>query len=406
VDASAFVFATDLADEGVDAVLGNLQERAGLTGVMPAFAYHAARDVFPHNPKRKIVLLDRGECFHRPDPSCYDGLRIRPRVSALAEEQDVLAETCAKAAGRGLQVHAWTVFLHLDRPGEHLECVTRNAYGDPYPADLCPANPDVRDYALALVRDVARYGVTSIAAEALHYQGLEHGYHHERYFIGLGPRARFLLGVCFCVHCLAAAARRGVDAARVQAAVRGELEAVFSGDKPVADEDELARDGLADVAGGELVRYLDAREETVAALAADAAEAASTHGTRLSFIELAGAVKGYATGRPGGDPAADGSWRLGVDLARLGEACPEVEVLGYTADVDRLRLDLDAYRRRLGDCSLALALRPSPPDCETPDNLAAKVRLAREAGVSRVDFYHYGFVRLQALDWIRAALAA
>ena len=39
-------------------------------------------------------------------------------------------------------------------------------------------------------------------------------------------------------------------------------------------------------------------------------------------------------------------------------------------------------------------------------NLAAKVRLARELGVARVDFYHYGFLRLGALDWIRAAIEA
>ena len=51
-------------------------------------------------------------------------------------------------------------------------------------------------------------------------------------------------------------------------------------------------------------------------------------------------------------------------------------------------------------------MRPSPPDCVAPENLAAKVRLARELGVTRVDFYHYGFVRLGALDWIRAAIEA
>ena len=33
-------------------------------------------------------------------------------------------------------------------------------------------------------------------------------------------------------------------------------------------------------------------------------------------------------------------------------------------------------------------------------------RLARELGVTRVDFYHYGFVHLGALDWIRAAIEA
>jgi hypothetical protein len=404
LETSAFAFATDLADEGVETVLTNIQERAGLDGITPAFVYHAARDVFPHNPKRRVHLLDRGELCFRPDPARYEGLRIQPRVSPVAHEHDVLAETCRAAEQRGLRVHAWTVFLHFDRPDEYPGCVTRNAFGDPYPADLCPANPDVRAYVRALVSDVARYEVATILSESLHYHGLEHGYHHERYFIQLGARARFLLGLCFCEHCSVAAGRLGVDSGAVRNAVREELERVFAGGGPARHDDELTREELLAIADGELAAYLDARAETVATLVAEATEVAAARGRRFVFLELAGAVKGYATGRPAGSPAAEISWRVGVDLARLQRVCGEVEVVGYAADPERLRLDLEAYTQHLGDCPAALALRPSPPDCETPENLAAKVRLARELGVARVDFYHYGFVRLEALDWIRAAV--
>lgn len=406
LETSAFAFATDLADEGVNVVLANLQERGGLSGITPAFVYHAARDVFPHNPRRKVHLLDRGEFFFQPDPARYEELRIQPRVNAVAREHDVLADTCRAAAARGMGVHAWTVFLHADRPDEYADCAPRNAFGDPYPADLCPANPDVRGYVRALVADISRYEVSTILAESLHYHGLEHGYHHERYFIDLGPRARYLLGLCFCDHCLAAARRLGVDGDAVQAAVRDELERVFAGEAPDRDALELARDELSAIADGELDAYLDARAETVATLVAEATEIASAHGRRFVFLELAGAAKGYASGRPSGAPAADTAWRLGVDLGRLQRAGAEVEVLGYAADVERLRFDLEAYRRDLGDGPVAVALRPSPPDCATPENLAAKMRLARELGVTRVDFYHYGFVRLDALDWMRAAIEA
>lgn len=407
LETSTFAFATDLSDEGVATVLANVEERAGLNGITPAFVYHAARDVFPHNSKRKVQFLDRGEFFFRPDAALYTGLRIQPRISRLAQEHDVLAETCRAAATRGLGVHAWTVFLHLDRPDEYPDCVTRNAFGDPYPADLCPANPDVRAYVRALVADVSRYEVTTILAESLHYHGLEHGYHHERYFIHLGARARFLLGLCFCEHCLAAAGRHGVDGAEVRAAVRDELEAGFA-DAALAGrhEDEPSQPELGEIAAGQMAAYLEARAETVATLAAEATELADARGRRFVFLELAGAVKGYATGRPAGGPAADISWRVGVDLERLRRACREVEVLGYAADRERLTLDLETYRGRLGDCCVGIALRPSPPDCESPGDLAAKVRLARELGVSRIDFYHYGFVRLEALDWIRAAVDA
>jgi hypothetical protein len=405
LETSAYAFASDLAGEGVDTVLENIQERAGLTGISPAFVYHAARDVFPHNPKRKVDFLDRGAFFFPPDRALYEGLRIKPRVSPAALEHDVLGETCRKAAARGLSVHAWTVFLHADRPEENLDCVTQNAFGDRYPTELCPANPDVRAYVRAVVADVARYEVETIIGESLQYHGLEHGHHHERYFIELGARGRFLLGLCFCEHCLARAGAAGVDGRAVQAAVREELQRVFD-DPPPAGEPEIERDTLAAIADGQLTAYLDMRAETVTTLAAEAAEVAAAGGTRLALMDLSGAVKGYATGRPAGAAAAEIAWRVGLDLPQLGRAFLELEVLGYAADVDRLRIDLEAYRQQLGEASIGLALRPSLPDCDTPENLAAKLRLARELGVARVDFYHYGFVRLAALDWIRSAVEA
>jgi hypothetical protein len=49
-------------------------------------------------------------------------------------------------------------------------------------------------------------------------------------------------------------------------------------------------------------------------------------------------------------------------------------------------------------------MRPVAPDCDSPGNLAAKLRVARAAGVDRVDFYHYGMAPLSALDRIREAL--
>ena len=141
-------------------------------------------------------------------------------------------------------------------------------------------------------------------------------------------------------------------------------------------------------------------------LAAEAAEVAAAAGKPFVFMDPSGAVKGYATGRPSGGPAADISWRLGVDLEGLGRVCQGFAVLAYAADVDRVRLDLGAYSRALGGLPLSVCLRPSPPDCESVENLAAKIALAREHGVGGLHFYHYGFVRLEALDMIRDALEA
>jgi hypothetical protein len=401
LETSAFAFASDLADEGVDAVLANVQERAGLGGITPAFSYHALRDVFPHNPRRKVRLQPHGALYFPPDLSLYG--RIRPRVDAEAAETGVLAETCRAAAARGMRVDAWTIFLHADRPDENQDCVTVNAFGDRYPADLCPAHPDVRAYARALVADVCRYEIGSIFAESLHYHPVEHGHEHERYLIELGTKARYLLGLCFCEHCLARASASGVDGGAVRDAVRGELERAFARrDEAVTGELEQAM--LADVAGGELLDYLAVRAATVTALAAEAAEVADAAGKRFVFMDPSGAVKGYWTGKPEGDPAATIGWRLGIDLPALARVCPEVQALAYAADVERVRLDLEAYRSVLGDATVSVVLRPIPPDCETAENLAAKLALVRELG-TWAGIYHYGFLRLETLDLIREAFA-
>jgi hypothetical protein len=407
VKTSLFAFATDLDDEGLGIVLDNVQNRAGAGGLTVAASYHEGRDLFPHNPVRKVRFLEGGALFFRPDPGRYDGLRIQPHISELARETDVFGELCAEADRRGLEVHAWTVFLHNDTLGvRYPECAPRNAFGDPYVTDLCPANPDVRAYARALAGDVARLGVTSVFAESLHYHPLEHGYAHERYFIELGPLSRYLLGLCFCEHCLAAARERGVDGEAVARFAREELELVFERAGTEAPREDVVREEVAALASGELGGYLKARDATVASLAGAAASAARDEGASFSFMDLSGAVKGYATGRPTGEAAPTIAWKLGVDLTTVGQACGSIAAIGYATDPERLRYDLEAYRAVAPGAGISVAMRPMAPDCDSAENLAAKLRVAREVGVERAHLYHYGFMRLESLDLVQEALAA
>jgi len=74
--------------------------------------------------------------------------------------------------------------------------------------------------------------------------------------------------------------------------------------------------------------------------------------------------------------------------------------MGYAADPAWVARDLDTY----GQDAVSVIFRPSTPDCDSADNLRAKVALARARELERVDFYHYGLMRLDALDLIRAAL--
>src|SRR5215211_6437590 len=276
METSMLAFATDLRDEGTGTVLDNVGNRAGVEGLTMAVAYHDARDIFPHNPVRKVRYVEGGAVFFPPDIARYEGMRLQPRVSELVRTGDPLGELCEAAGERGMSVNAWAVFLHNDRLGfTRPECATQNAFGDRYLTDLCPSNPEVRLYVRTLAADIARYGVSTILSESLHFHGLEHGYHHERYFEELGSIGLYLLGLCFCDHCLEAARRRGVEAEMVYGSVRDELERRFADGSGSEDPEELTREDLEPFGGEQMLGYLDTRTETVTSLVDEVARAAS-----------------------------------------------------------------------------------------------------------------------------------
>jgi hypothetical protein len=317
---------------------------------------------------------------------------------------DPLEALLSAARLRDVDVHAWAIFLHHDRIGEHLAYTPRNAFGDPIKTDLCASNPAARAWSRALARDVASRGVSSIFAEAVQFFPLEHGVHHERYFLDLGPRTRFLLGLCFCDSCLAVARSQGIDGVRLRAWVAGQITQALDGEVDDAPG-ELSRAEIGELAGGDLGAWLRMREGVVTSLTLELREVVAEFGVRLTLMDPSGARKGYATGRPTGDPSPTIAWQLGMDLAGLSSATDAVEMIGYAADAAWIANDVAAYRKFLGEgTGLNVALRPAPPDSSTAENLRAKVELATRAGVRRVDFYHYGLIRLDALDRIRLAL--
>ena len=405
--ATMFAFATDLADEGVEVVLDNLQQRAGVSGVSLATAYHHARDIFPHNPVRKVRYLEGGTVFFQPDPAEYESTSLKPMPSALARERDMLAELVAATDARGMVAHSWTVYMHNSRLGRlHPEACQRNVFGDPYQSALCPANPDARTYARALSRDSARRGVKQILSESLSYHSLQHGDHHERYFLKFDARIHFLMSLCFCPHCLRWASEAGVDGAGIHGWARAELERFFDDSAAETDIAELSRADAAAMAGGEMGGLLDVREQVITSLNAEIADdVARVSDARFQAIDMAGAARGYATGRPQGGPVLEYAWDAGVNVPAMAAVTHGLAAIGYAFDVERVRFDLEAYRKILPSGKpLSLALRPMAPDADGPENLTAKVRLARDMEIAWIDFYHYGLARLESLDWIGQAM--
>jgi len=401
MESSLYAHPEDLRGEGI----GPVADRAlgyGCDGLTVAAAYHRARDVTPHGRSRVTMRRDG---VHFPLPAgLWDGLRLVPPSQDDAGD-GMLAGLRQVTRQRGTRLHGWTVFLHNTTLGlAHPDVTQENCFGDrAAPADLCPSHPDVRAYAIALARSVARLGVDTVLAESLHFGVFGHGYHHERCFVDLGPVEEFLLGLCFCPHCRARAAQAGVDAQAARVAAARITAGVLDGGAPVPGELSLA--GLAERAGDALARYVEARTATVTTLVASVAQAVADEGSQLVFLDLAGAIKGYADGLPTGGLTCEAAWQAGIDPAAIGPVTDGYAILGYARDPARLSADVAAYRSALGASGrLRVTLRPGRPDTPSAANLADKVRLVATAA-DAVDFYSYGLFPLPVLDRIPAALA-
>ena len=408
VRSSLLAFATDLLDEGLETVAENVQERGGAGGITLAAAYHDARDVFPHNPKRVVYFQEPGAIFFQPTPQRFRDLKLQPVVSGLIGDRDLVAELVDLADRRELDANAWVVLLHVDRGRAIEDFAHRNVFGDPYLTQLCPSNPDVRAYAHALIADVASRGVDAILMEAFHFLPFPHGYHHERAFIEIDALTSFLLSLCFCDSCARAAAEQGVDVASLRDAVQATIrQGLLSGEPNEVEVDEPAL--VRSMFGGELGGLLAARVDAVTSLVAECVEAAREveAQTVVSPVDPSGAIKGYVGGQPTGPPAPSISWRLGIELEQLAKVADAVEVMAYASTAERVLVDLEAYAQAFaGSSKLGVILRPLRPDCDSAENLRSKVEVASSLGFDRVDFYHYGLTRLDALDWIKLALPA
>jgi hypothetical protein len=383
MNSAMFAFVDDLVDSGDMARIAGY----GCDAIAVAAAYHQARDVTPHG-RTRVTLRRDGLCF--PLPADVFGALVPP--VAQAGSLDAIRENCAE---RGLSLYGWTVFLHNTTLGlAHPGLTQRNCFGEhAAPADLCPAHPEVRAYSANLARAVARTGVSAIVAESLHFGAFGHGYHHERSFVDLGPLADFLLGLCFCAACHppAAAVRQARDA--VARALAGD---------PLPHE--LTRENLAEHIGLELAAFVDRRRDLVTELVGEVAKALAEEGCAFTYLDITGALKGYADGAPTGALTAHDSWRLGIDVSAISPLVTSYSMLAYTRDETRIAADVRAYRAAIGERELRVVLRPGLPDTGAAGHLAAKVRAAREAGADAIDFYNYGMSPLPVLDRIPGAL--
>jgi hypothetical protein len=392
-----WLYPWDALDEGPSQVLDAVAIRAGVDGVALAVAYHSGMFVLPHNPKRKLLYPSPG-LFFAPDLPRYAGLAIQPIVNDLAAS-GIVENLRAETSARGMPLAAWVVCLHNSGLGAaYPEATMVTAFGDRHRPNLCPANPDVRAYLRAFFGDVAARGFDRIVVESLEYMPFEHGYHHEVIGFPLSPYASFLLGLCFCEHCLAAARADGVDATAVHRFVRDELEAVFAGNA-AAGRDGIAWPDLRALAGGELGGFQDTRRRVVTSLFAEVRDAwPAQAGPTLDLCDFA------PLWSLGWDGAALPS---GLDLAGIAPFVDAAYPCPYFTDPVQITAAMVEYRAK---APAAWPVRPIvraiAPQVESREALLAQMLACPPETIDGFGFYNYGFLRLPTLDWIREGLAA
>jgi hypothetical protein len=383
-----YAYPWDLADEGVVDAIGEITA-LGIDTLTIAGSYHAGKFLRPHGRSRRVFFPEDGTVYFEAEPARYGA--IKPIRASLVQERDVLREATAHPH---VAANAWLVLLHNSRLGElHPQSTVRNVFGDPYVYSLCPSAPDAREYAVALSKDVTdNYAVTGISLETPGFLPYAHGYHHEFAMVKPNRWLESRLGLCFCDHCVGNAAAAGIDADRLRATMREEVETYLAGDADVPD-DMAEAFWLSDVAAeGTLSSYLQWRCGVVTTLVREIRAAVRADATVAIIPSVA---------RP-----TCGAWYEGSDLRALAEAAGIVEACFYEPSVERIRADVrDTQRRLKGAGTLRGILRPGFPDLQSRSDLVAAVEALRDAGVSGIAFYNYGHLRRSNLAWIADALA-
>lgn len=388
-EVSVWAYPWDMHDLGLEAAMTTLAG-VGAGMVSLATSYHAGRFLQPGNPTRRVYYPQDGTVYYKVDPFRWAGAEIVPlQADIVRTEGDKLAELVKRRDKGGPGISCWTVCLHNTRLGLlHPDHVVRTAHGDAQHYGLCPSSPAARAYVVGLVREIAeRYHPDRIELESPDFLGFSHGYHHEKDGLAVLPEDDFLLGLCFCAHCLTRSKAAGIDGDAARAAVVALLDAAFARELPETqflDFPALGLEAFAKLPA--LYAYLLWRSEPVTSLLAEI-KAVVPSDVRLLLIDF------------------EGSWWGGVDVAAIAPHLDGLLHCAYFTPVDRIPALLAGARSVLGPTKTLIAgFQLFHPNVKDRADLEARVAAAGPS-VDGYNFYNLGLVPPKRLDWIRTAVA-
>jgi hypothetical protein len=354
----------------------------GIDSVTLAATYHSTRAATPLHPRHQLVDAHDAALYRPVRPAAWPGRRLTPISPQWMDEPDPFAFSAVRLREAGLRVSAWIVLTHNTRLGRaYPDVAVVNCFGEPYPYALCPANPEVRDYAALLAAEAVRdVEVDAVSLEACGQLGLGHLGHHEKTDGAWTPFAQRLLSICCCGACQRSWQSSGLDVPALLEALRCAVrEEAMKGGGPFTAE-SVRRGPLL----SQLEVVLGERQA-----AADALRVAVLAGLPSGVpVTLHAHPDPWTTGP---SPGVAGPAPAGVDALLVPCWPTAVGTAETVAAAAKTGLPVDAY---------VTVLAPVEPEA-----LAGHVARLREAGASRLSLYHLGLAprwRLRLLSELAA----
>ncbi|GHJ43685.1 hypothetical protein Cs7R123_10270 [Catellatospora sp. TT07R-123] len=202
-------------------------EQTGADAVTLAVTYHSTRAATPLHPSRRLVDARYAALYRPVREQAWAGRRLVPQAPDwLPGHEDPAAEAVAVLRAAGIAVNAWIVLAHSTRLGlAHPDLTVRNCFGERYSYALCPAQPQVREHCAVLAAEALRgLPVGGVSLESAGQMGVAHVGCHEKTDGAFPPLVQRALSVCCCDACATAWTLRGLDPARVAAALRESIQ--------------------------------------------------------------------------------------------------------------------------------------------------------------------------------------
>lgn len=380
-----YAYVWDFIDEGLDNVLERIRH-LGIDAVAVAVSYHAGKFILPHNPNAKVYFPEDGTVYFTPRTKYYPGI-IRPAVASILNSSDVLSAIDRKCEEYGIKLHAWTVCMHNTRLGsKHPEFTVRNVFGDQYPYSLCPAQPEVAEYALGLISDLAdNYNLDTIFLESLGYMGFSHGYHHEFFGVKLHPSADALLSLCFCDRCVAEAKKTGIDIDRVKKICEYHITESIE-NSPDRSEYELQElTGLHP----ELAAYIEMRFGIVTGLYKRTRIIADNNNTKIDYFG------------PVFQSSCNDAFIEGINREKIAPLIDHYVIPVGTPDLNAVTSDINNIKDFIRPEKIVLSINLGISATPTRENFNQKMALIQEHKLAGCNLYNYSTLPFSRLEWIK-----